>query len=330
MGKYPSKIHRLLKLIHFISGHRGVSMRELVREFECHERTLFRDLGLLNEIGIPCVHDPESGGYVIRKGFFMPPVQLTFEEAMALSILLEHIPRDGQIPFFDTARQAIHKIRSQLSEKIKEEIAPLDGHVIVDLARSGGDDGAKDVYETVRQAIQTKRIMRCRYDAVKSAQEAAHDETFDLKPYLLWYCQRAWYVVGHRSDRNEVRMLKLNRFDFIQLTDRPYAIPDDFALREHLGHAWRMIRGDKRHRIVIRFEKGFADTASETRWHPTQKEKELHDDGGITLSFEIDGLDEIVWWVLGYGPNATVLEPKELADQVRDLAQATARRYAGS
>jgi predicted DNA-binding transcriptional regulator YafY len=143
MGKDYTRIHRLLQLIHFISGHRGVAMRELAREFECHERTLFRDLELLNTIGIPCVHDPDVGGYVIRKGFFMPPVQLTAKEALSLSMLLEHVPRDGQIPFFETARQAIHKIRSQLSDNMKEELAPLDGHVAIDLARGSRDDGAR-------------------------------------------------------------------------------------------------------------------------------------------------------------------------------------------
>jgi hypothetical protein len=41
----------------------------------------------------------------------------------------------------------------------------------------------------------------------------------------------------------------------------------------------------------------------------------------------VDGLDEIVWWVLGYGPGATVIEPPELIERVRELAHATAERY---
>ena len=134
--------------------------------------------------------------------------------------------------------------------------------------------------------------------------------------------------MGHHGGRGAIRRLKLNRFTSIRLTDRPFAIPDDFDLREDLGLAWRMIRGPTRYRVAVRFEPAFADAASETRWHPTQEEQWDHEAGTVTLRFTVDGLDEIVWWVLGYGPGATVLEPPELIEKVRDLARATAERYA--
>jgi proteasome accessory factor B len=329
MEKDYSRVHRLLQLVHVINARRGVSVRDLVAEFACSERTVYRDLELLNDIGIPCVHDDASGGYVLRRGFFMPPVQLTFEEALALTILLEHVPRGGQVPYLDVARQAIHKVRSQLPEAVKREIEPLDGRVAVDLARGSGDDGARDVYERVRAAIAARRVLRCRYEAKDSSHPGTEEEVFDLRPYALWYCQRAWYVVGHHGGRDDVRQLRLNRFDYVEVTDRPYAIPDDFRLEAYLGNAWRMIRGGAEYRVVVHFDKGFAETASETRWHPSQAEEGWDADGGVTLSFRVAGLEEIVWWVLGYGPAAKVLEPPELAARVRDLAHATARRYAG-
>lgn len=43
----------------------------------------------------------------------------------------------------------------------------------------------------------------------------------------------------------------------------------------------------------------------------------------------VEGLDEIVWWVLGYGPHAVVREPAELAARVAEMAQAMAARYGG-
>jgi len=93
-----------------------------------------------------------------------------------------------------------------------------------------------------------------------------------------------------------------------------------------VGNAWRMIRGKQRYEIEVLFEKEFANTASETRWHPTQQEQ-WGDDGRVTLTFSIDGLDEIVWWVLGYGPGATVIGPPELRKRVHSLASETVRRY---
>lgn len=302
-------------------------MANLAHEFDLSERNIYRDLQCLRDAGIPCEHDAEVGGYVIRKGFFMPSVELTFEEAMTLSVLLDHVPRDGQIPFFQTARQAIDKIRSQLPDPIKEELAPLDGHVMIDLARGQQGDGFRDVYQDVRDALHARRVLRCRYDAAKSKYDDG-DAVFEFKTYALWWCQRGWYALGHHSGRGEIRRLKLNRFDYVEITEKPYAIPDDFRLRDHISLAWRMIRGDTRYKIAVRFEPDFADAVSETRWHPTQEE-EWDDDGRVTLSFEVDGLEEIAYWVISYAAGATVLEPPELIERVRELAQATARRYAG-
>jgi predicted DNA-binding transcriptional regulator YafY len=40
----------------------------------------------------------------------------------------------------------------------------------------------------------------------------------------------------------------------------------------------------------------------------------------------VDGLDEIVWWVLGYGPEVEVLRPPQL----RQRLAAMARRMVGT
>ncbi len=123
-----------------------------------------------------------------------------------------------------------------------------------------------------------------------------------------------------------MRKLKLNRFSRIELTDRPYAIPEDFTLDDHLGQAWRMIRGDQRYDVELWFDADFAENVSDTHWHPTQ-EIDWHDDGSITFRCSVDGLDEIVWWVLSMGPHCTVRQPAELATQVRELAERTAANY---
>jgi proteasome accessory factor B len=258
----------------------------------------------------------------------MPPVELTFEEAMAIVALLEEVGDGAQIPFLGAAARAAEKLRSQLPAAVLDSVEPIDGRVHIDLARSSGDDSCRDVYDDIRDAIARRRILHCTYESAKRGRDRDDDEKFELRPYALWFCQRAWYVVGHHGGRDAVRRLKLNRFTSVHVTDRPFAIPDDFDLHADLGLAWRMIRGAQRYRVVVRFEPGFADAASETRWHPTQEEEWDYAAGTVTLRFTVDGLDEIVWWVLGYGPGATVVEPPELAEKVRTLAEATAERYA--
>ena len=327
MGRVYTRVHRLLRLIGAIQSRRGLNAGDLARLCEIHERTVYRDLDTLNASGVPCAFDPETNGYRIKGGFFMPPVELTFEEAMALVAVFEGVAAEGQVPFFGAAGRAAEKIRSQLPPAVLEALEPLDDHIRIDLPATMADESCRDVYDSVRKAIAERRALLCTYEAPGSSHPdgPADDEEFDFRPYSLWYCQRAFYAVGLHGGRGEIRRLKLNRFTSVTATDRPYAIPDDFDPRQDLGLAWRMIRGN-RHRIAVRFEPEFSDNASETRWHSTQEES-WDDAGRVTLTFTVDGLEEIVWWVLGYGPGAMVLEPPELIERVRGLVRATAERY---
>jgi predicted DNA-binding transcriptional regulator YafY len=161
----------------------------------------------LNLAGIPCARDPDTGGYRVRAGFFMPPIELTFEEAMATVALLEHSGKTDQVPYLSAARKVAEKIRSQLPRPLLEDIEPLDGHIAIDHARSSGDESGRQVYDHVRFAITKKRMLCCTYDPANSSHDD-RDSEFQFKPYLLWFCQRAWYAVGHHGGRDEVRMLQ--------------------------------------------------------------------------------------------------------------------------
>jgi predicted DNA-binding transcriptional regulator YafY len=328
MGREYTRLYRLLRLIGTIQSKRGLSAGDLARLCEVHERTIYRDMETLNASGFPCGFDPETNGIRIKAGFFMPPIELTFEEAMAIVAVTEEVAGSGQVPFFRSAGRAVEKIRSQLPVAVLEAMEPLDNRVRIDLPPTMADESCRDVYDEILSAIANKRALICTYDAPASSlsNTAEKEAEFDFRPYALWYCQRAFYAVGLHGGRGEIRRLKLNRFTSVIPTDRPYHIPDNFDPRHDLGLAWRMIRGDQRHRVVVRFEPDFSDNASETRWHSTQEEQ-WDDDGRVTLTFTVDGLEEIVWWVLGYGPGATELEPPELIERVRELARATANRY---
>lgn len=319
------RIHRLLKILTLIQGEKGWTPKRLALECGTTERTIYRDLKMLEGAGIPYFFDPETSGYRVRRDFFMPPVQLTLDESLALAALAERIGGGEQVPFTDAAAKAIRKVRSGLPQSIRNELEKIEDHVAIKLAAASPPEAAKDVYQTVQAALSRKVALRCRYDSLtKDSQRAAAE--FVFKPYTLFFSQRAWYVVGHHGGRGEVRCLKLNRFTKLELTSQSFAIPKSFSLDKHLGNAWRMIRGKSTYTVELWFDPQFADTVSDTHWHRSQ-EIEWNGDESITFRCRVDGLEEIVWWVLGYGPHCVVRKPKELAEQVQALGEAVVRNY---
>jgi predicted DNA-binding transcriptional regulator YafY len=320
-----SRIHRLLKIVTLLQSGKSWDARALAEACGTTTRTIYRDLNMLEGAGIPYFFDPETRSYAIRRDFFMPPVELTLEESLAMICLAEQVGAREQIPFMQAAARAVVKIRSQLPAGIQDRLAEVSPRMEIRLAAATSPDGIADVYQLVRKAIATRRALRCVYEAPRGPQ-ATPQERFVFRPYCLFFSQRAWYAVGQHSGRDGLRCLKLNRFAETDLTDTPYAIPDDFSLKSYLGKAWRMIRGDHIHRIELHFDAAFAETISDTHWHDTQ-EIEEQGDGSIILRCEVAGLDEIVWWILSMGPHCVVRAPTELAGRVHDLAKATASKY---
>jgi len=343
-----SRIHRLLRILTLIQSGGGWNAHRLAEACGATVRTIYRDLNMLEAAGIPYHFDDQGGGYRVRSDFFMPPVELTLEEALAIVCLADRIGRAEQIPFLQPAARAVAKIRGQLPAGIRDRLDEVEPHVEIRLAASISPHGATDVYQLIRQAIATRRALRCVYEsprrcpsrrppklagadalAVADADalrgESAGRE-FLFRPYCLFFSQRAWYAIGHHSGHDSIRCLKLSRFARMEPTDRPYAIPDDFSLQTYLGKAWRMIPGKRLYRVELVFDPEFAETVADTHWHPTQEEEWI-DDGSVVLRFEVAGLDEIVWWVLSMGPHCLVRRPRELANRVRALARATAALY---
>ncbi|MGB4259981.1 MAG: WYL domain-containing protein [Phycisphaerae bacterium] len=340
-----SRIYRLLRVITLIQSQRGLNARRLAEACGMTVRTAYRDLEMLAAAGVPCHFDEETGGYRIRGDFFMPPVELTLEESLAVLCLAERLGEDDQIPFMAPALRAAAKLRGRLPGAIRELLETVSPHMEIRLARSMPPDAARDVYQTIRVAIARRRALRCSYEAAHGRRgggqhvgdghagrdadgklPAAGEEIFTFKPYCLFFSKRAWYVIGHHSGRGELRCLKLNRFTRLEQTNVPYAIPDDFSLDSYLGKAWRMIRGDRVYRVELEFDAEFAETVADTHWHDTQ-EIEEREDGSIVFRCEVAGLDEIVWWVLSMGPHCVVRRPRELAERVHRLARQTADRY---
>lgn len=306
------------------------SIKDFAQKLGIVERTLYRDLGILTDLGIPCYHDVTDGRYHIRKDYFLPPVQLTAAEALGLASLTGEIAQREQIALTQPAARALEKIKGILPDHILRHIQQNEDRIEIRLPPTGqAGDAIEDVYSKVQKAMETGTALNCQYESLATTAAASNggqDASFLFEPYALSFDQRAWYTIGRHDQRGSVRQLKLTRFTQIEPTSQRFVIPDDFSIEAFRGDAWRMIRGKDRHKVVIHIDARMAETLQDTQWHRTQ-EVAYHDDGSLTFTCEVEGLDEIVWWILSYGPYAHVIQPKALADKVKQLASDMVKRY---
>src|SRR6266446_6599977 len=78
-----NRVDRLMAMVVQLQSRRVVRAEDIAAHFEISVRTVYRDLAALGEAGIPIV--AEAGvGYSLVKGYHLPPVMFTAEEASAL------------------------------------------------------------------------------------------------------------------------------------------------------------------------------------------------------------------------------------------------------
>lgn len=315
-----SRIHRLLKLITLLQTDKRYSSSALMRELKVARRTLYRDFSMLKLAGIPIMYEASSRGYTIEKSFFLPPVNLTFPEALALLMLAEKYRSHQGMPNVETALTAVMKIESVLPADIRDYCGSMLDTIEFRPPRTTDARSAHRMFDQLWQAIRKCTTLSMTYD---SYFERCEIQT-QLNPYRLIFIARGWYVIGYSHMHHEVRTFKMDRIIQAVATRSHFQPDPDFDPANYFGNAWQMIRGKKRYHVCIRFSPKVAGNVEEVLWHPTQQTRRL-DNGGLRYEVDVDGVEEIAWWILGYGKEAVVEKPAELrkiiVKHIRDMAQ---------
>lgn len=316
-----TRIHRLLRILMLVQSGGGWTAQRLAVACGVDVRTIFRDVREVQGAGIPMKYDRHARGYVVPRDYFLPPIQLSVDEALALTALSPLAGQSGGIPYLAPAERAITKISAALPAGVREDLERAGAEVDYVLAATEDADVAQDVYATVRTSIAGRRVLACEYESAD-----AQVETFELHPYWLFFGVRAWYVAGWHQGRKAFRTLRLSRFLSVVPTHKTFTRKNRNSLDDYLGNAWRMIRGDEDHHVELHFASDIAGVIAETVWHRTQR-LEHKRDGTLVFRATVSGLDEIVWWILSMGPSCRVVSPDELVKRVASLASKTAGLY---
>ena len=135
-----------------------------------------------------------------------------------------------------------------------------------------------------------------------------------LDPYHLIYKSGAWYLIAFCHWRQKIKTFRVDRIQSIEETDIMFEIPEHFSLKEYLKNSWQITRGDEI-QVKVRFFPPAARYVKEMKWLPTQEiKKEVN--GNIIFTANVGGIIEIKRWILGYGSQAEVLEPKSLRNEI--------------
>ncbi len=312
-----------MKLIGLLQGGKGRNVDALSAECGVSRRTIFRDLEVLRGSGVPIVFDEERLQYHIPGTYFLPPTYLTSEEALAVITLCHELGSDGRLPFYDAACTAAAKLENNLPQEMREYLRSVSGSVNIQLASRNPLDGRHEVYRELVKAIAKRRCARITYDSFSEGETI----TTRLSPYRLLFSRRSWYVIGRSSLHRAVRTFHVGRIQHLESLEDAFHLPRSFNLDRYLKNAWQLIpEPGIDWKVVIRFRKKVARNVAEVLWHKTQTTR-FEPDGSLIFECTVTGLQEISWWVLGYGDQAEVIDPPQLQRIVSERARRMVKLY---
>jgi proteasome accessory factor B len=319
-----TRICRLLKVVALLQAGREHNVDSIARSCGVHRRTIFRDFDVLREAGVPLVYNDQRQRYSLSETFYLPPTSFTPEEALSLIVLCYEFGDRSQLPFFGPARSAVLKLEGLLPPRLREQLRQVSDAISIHIGPKSDLDGLDPTYQDLLRAIGDRRAVRVRYGSLAEGQEISTK----LSPYRLLFSRRSWYVIGRSSLHRSVRTFNVGRIRALEMVDDHYEIPRSFSLERYLGNAWHLVpEPGPDHRVVIRFQPRVAKNVAEVRWHATQQTAFLSD-GSLDYTVTVSGLDEISWWILGYGDQAEVLEPDELRQKIAAHVARMSRCYA--
>ncbi len=311
-----SRIYRLLRLITMLQQGQGYTAGDLARELEVSRRTIFRDLNVLEMAHIPYYFDSESGGYRINRYFFLPPVNLTLTEALAVILMTGRVRGAKRLPLLSHGTSAAVKLQSALPGPIREHIGSVIDRLSVSLGPLARHEGLETLCDDLTMAIARRRICRLTYISFHERRQIVTN----VHPLRLIFIARAWYLLAYSAQHRQIRTFKVARIRKLAATNRQFRTPKDVDVENYFGDAWSMIPEGKLYDVHLRFSPMVAGNVAEVQWHHSQS-IEWNDDGSAEFRVRVDGLGEMTWWILGYGEQVEVISPAVLRGRIVNTAK---------
>jgi predicted DNA-binding transcriptional regulator YafY len=296
----------------------------LSRELGASRRTIARDIELMKyDLLAPIDFDPVRNGFLYTDlTYRLPHFQMSEGELVGLYLAERMMQQLRGTPFEADLRRAIAKLNTMLPDGVSVRLDDIADMLTVLPA-------SQSYYNPeCFRALTTAVVCRRRVEMVYWTASRNKVGQRDFDPYEMALIDDGWYVVGYCHKRRDILMFAVQRVKSVRATGDSFERPGGFRLEEYLKGSFRALRGDGDYDIALHFSPEVADRIKERRWHSSQK-LERQDDGSLVLRFHVNDLREVKRWVMGWGGDCRVLEPKELRESIREEAKRILKNEAG-
>lgn len=304
---------RLLELLSLLQSRRHWSGAELAERLEVGARTVRRDVERLRRLGYPIDAAPGvAGGYRLGAGATLPPLLLDADEAVAVAVGLRTAAGAGVAGIEDTSIGALAKLEQLLPSPLRRRVAALAAATVSYPAWGPGVDA--EVLAVIASASRDRERLRFAYrdrDGQPSRRR--------VEPHRLVHTGRRWYLLAWDDDREDWRTFRVDRIVPPLRADTRFAPREPPAADVAAYVANSISSARDRYQAQVLLHAPLEQVAA--RVPPGVGSLEAVDRHSCMLRTSADWLGRLAVYIAHIGVDFEVVEPPELADQVRVLAE---------
>ena len=296
------KIDRLMAIVTLLLQQGQMTAPQLAARFEVSPRTIRRDIDTLCQAGIPLVTTQGyQGGISIAEGYTLDKSLLTAEEVQTLLAGLQGVHSVAAENAALLSKLALHRKQTH------------EDYLIIDLA-SHYKDSLQDKFEAIKQAILSRYLLTFTYHSSRG------DTQRIVEPYRLLYKWDTWYLLGYCTGQQDFRLFKLNRLWNLTSLEEQY-MPRSFS-PELLS--FTPYFSQENYRLKALFAPQVAYRLIEEYGVESYQ---LQESGRLLFEMPFASYDYLLTWVLSFGSQVQVLEPRQLAEDIVEQAKNLIAHY---
>jgi predicted DNA-binding transcriptional regulator YafY len=310
---------RLITLIMLLQRQTNQKAADLAARLGVSVRSLHRYIAMLDEMGIPVYSERGPyGGFSLVRGYKMPPLVFTPEEAVAVTLGTSLVGEMWGQLYQEAAQGALAKLDNVLPDEQRQEVGWARRSLVATGLLRAGLEGQASFLEKLRRGVRELRRVHLDYQSSNRPEVI----TRKLDPYGLVHRMGWWYVVGYCHLRQAVRLFRIDRIRELALTDETFTPPTSFDVRQYMETEFQ-----EQPQVLARMRFAPEGAFIARDGYPAWDSWEEQADGSILVTFRSPDLNWAASTVLAYGPLVEVLEPLELRQTVQEWADAVASTY---
>lgn len=224
MENYTKRITRLTTILTQLQSKKLLTASELANKFEVSTRTIYRDLKVLEQAGVPILTE-EGKGYSLIDGYRIPPIMFSESEANALITAEKLVLKNKDASFANEYSEAISKIKSVVRYSTREKLDFLAKRVSV--IQNNSNNHSSNFISILQLAITNFNCIELIYK-----NEQGESSKRIIEPFALYNTQENWVLVAFCQIRNDMRAFRLDRIQKLTSLNREFQ-PHKITLQEY-------------------------------------------------------------------------------------------------